>query len=96
MASKTVPITSSSHLKSSGSIVFGSSSAAADNPLHLVLASSSYVVVDFYADWCGPCKQISPIFEQLATAESKPGRLTFCKVDVDSQREVASFYGISA
>lgn len=60
------------------------------------LASTTYLVVDFYADWCGPCKQISPVFEQLAGSESKPGRLTFCKVNVDSQKEVAGTYGISA
>ena len=60
------------------------------------LSSSTYTIVDFYADWCGPCKQISPIFDQLATAESKPGRIVFCKVNVDNQRDVASTYGISA
>lgn len=60
------------------------------------VASSTYTVVDFYADWCGPCKQISPIFEQLAATESKPGRIVFCKVNVDNQRDVASIYGISA
>jgi len=61
-----------------------------------VTTSSSYTIVDFYADWCGPCKVISPIFEQLAAAESKPGRIAFCKVNVDQQRDVASTYGISA
>lgn len=61
-----------------------------------LVSSSTYVVVDFYADWCGPCKQISPIFEQLANQEAKPGRLTFCKVNVDNQRDVAQTYGISA
>jgi len=61
-----------------------------------IVASATYTIVDFYADWCGPCKQISPIFEQLATAESKPGRIVFCKVDVDAQRDVAAIYGISA
>jgi thioredoxin len=59
-------------------------------------ASSTYTIVDFYADWCGPCKQISPIFDQLATAETKPGKIVFCKVNVDNQRDVASNYGISA
>lgn len=59
-------------------------------------ASSTYTIVDFYADWCGPCKVISPIFEQLAAAESKSGRIVFCKVDVDAQRDVAGVYGISA
>ncbi|KAK3054030.1 hypothetical protein LTR09_004807 [Extremus antarcticus] len=60
------------------------------------LSSSTYTIVDFYADWCGPCKQISPIFEQLATAEHKPGKIVFCKVDVDNQKDVAGTYGVSA
>jgi len=64
--------------------------------LRSITSSSAYTIIDFYADWCGPCKVISPIFEQLATAESKPGRMTFVKVDVDAQREVAGNYGISA
>jgi len=61
-----------------------------------ITSTSTYTIVDFYADWCGPCKVISPIFEQLAAAESKPGRITFCKVNVDNQRDVAGTYGISA
>ncbi|EMC98426.1 hypothetical protein BAUCODRAFT_66198 [Baudoinia panamericana UAMH 10762] len=61
-----------------------------------ITSSSTYTIVDFYADWCGPCKVISPIFEKLAAAESKPGRLVFCKVNVDNQRDVASAYAISA
>ncbi|KAF2765021.1 thioredoxin-domain-containing protein [Teratosphaeria nubilosa] len=61
-----------------------------------ITSSSTYTIVDFYADWCGPCKVISPIFEQLAAAESKPGRIVFCKVNVDNQRDVAGTYGISA
>lgn len=60
------------------------------------LASSSYVIVDFYADWCGPCKVIKPVFEQLAAQETKPGRIVFCSVNVDTQRDVAGIYGISA
>ena len=59
-------------------------------------SSSTYTVVDFYADWCGPCKVISPVFEQLASAENKPGKIIFCKVDVDAQREIAGNYGVSA
>ncbi|OCK76052.1 thioredoxin [Lepidopterella palustris CBS 459.81] len=61
-----------------------------------LLGSNTYLIVDFYADWCGPCKAIAPIFQQLATAESKPGRLQFCKVDVDGQPEVAKKYSVSA
>ena len=61
-----------------------------------LLGSSTYLIVDFYADWCGPCKAIAPVFQQLATAEAKPGRLQFCKVDVDGQADVARKYSVSA
>ncbi|KAK3675924.1 hypothetical protein LTR78_004116 [Recurvomyces mirabilis] len=63
---------------------------------HTLTSSSTYTIVDFHATWCGPCKVIAPIFEQLATAETKPGKIVFCKVDVDEQREVAGRYGVSA
>lgn len=49
-----------------------------------------------YADWCGPCKMIAPTFESLATKYSKPKRITFAKINVDNQRDVASQYGVSA
>ncbi|KAK0632197.1 hypothetical protein B0T14DRAFT_490595 [Immersiella caudata] len=61
-----------------------------------VLSSSSIVVADFYADWCGPCKMIAPTFESLSTKYSKPKKIAFCKVDVDSQGEVAQQYGVRA
>jgi len=61
-----------------------------------ILNTNVYVIVDFYADWCGPCKAIAPIFEQLATAESKPGKLNFVKVDVDAHQDIAKQYGVSA
>ncbi|KAL1650077.1 hypothetical protein SLS58_001455 [Diplodia intermedia] len=61
-----------------------------------ILSSNTYVVADFYADWCGPCKTIAPVFEQLAQQEAKPGRLAFVKVDVDAQQGVAGKYGVSA
>ena len=61
-----------------------------------LLSQSNYTVVDFYADWCGPCKAIAPVFAQLAEKESKPGKVQFVKVDVDSQQDVARQYGVSA
>lgn len=61
-----------------------------------LLSQATYTVVDFYADWCGPCKAIAPVFQSLAEKESKPGKLQFVKVDVDSQQEVARKYGVSA
>lgn len=61
-----------------------------------ILSSNMYVVADFYADWCGPCKQIAPMYEQFAKASSVPGYLAFAKVNVDNNREVAAKYGVSA
>lgn len=50
-------------------------------------------VVDFYATWCGPCKAIAPIFEQLAV---KVPEVEFARVDVDRAEDVAREYGITA
>lgn len=61
-----------------------------------LLSQSTYTIVDFYADWCGPCKAIAPVFQALAEKETKPGKLQFVKVDVDSQQDVARKYGVSA
>ena len=61
-----------------------------------LLSQSKYTIVDFYADWCGPCKAIAPVFQGLADKETKPGKMQFVKVDVDSQQEVAKKYGVSA
>ncbi|USP78991.1 hypothetical protein yc1106_06265 [Curvularia clavata] len=61
-----------------------------------LLSQSTYTIVDFYADWCGPCKAIAPVFQSLAEKETKPGKMQFVKVDVDSQQDVARKYGVSA
>ena len=53
--------------------------------------SKGNVIVDFYADWCGPCKIISPIVEQLAK-EIKD--VKFGKLDVDTENEVAQEYDV--
>ena len=57
-----------------------------------VLESVIPVMVDFYADWCGPCKMISPIVEQLA--EEYTGALKVGKVNVDENMNLASQYRI--
>lgn len=49
-----------------------------------------------YADWCGPCKQIAPIFQRLASQHSSPKKVAFAKVNVDSQPEVAQQNRVSA
>lgn len=59
-----------------------------------VLNSDLPVVVDFYADWCGPCKQIAPAMEALA--DKWEGKVRFFKVDIDAETEIARAYNISS
>lgn len=57
-----------------------------------VLKSDTPVLVDFWADWCQPCKMIAPIVEDLS--EEYDGRVKFAKVDVDSNPQTPMTYGI--
>ncbi len=57
-----------------------------------VLQSKRPVLVDFYADWCGPCKVVGPIVEELGNDYA--GRVDVRKVDVDSNPELAGQYGV--
>lgn len=68
------------------------------SPQHFtqVLSSSRIVVADFYADWCGPCKAIAPVYEQLSSQLSRPGTITFTKVNTDAQKDIAQTYNITA
>ncbi|KAM5363699.1 hypothetical protein ACJZ2D_011897 [Fusarium nematophilum] len=61
-----------------------------------LLSSTNVVVADFYADWCGPCKMIAPHFESLAKEHSRPKKVAFAKVNVDSQSTVARSNGVAA
>ena len=51
-------------------------------------------VVDFYADWCGPCKMVAPIIEELSTEYE--GRVRFYKVDTDAEPELSMAFGIQS
>ena len=57
-----------------------------------VLKASGLVVVDFWATWCGPCKMIAPVLEELS--KEYDGKVTFGKVNVDDEAEVTSQFGI--
>ncbi|KAH7083903.1 thioredoxin [Paraphoma chrysanthemicola] len=67
-------------------------------PLHFrtLLNAHTYLIADFYATWCPPCKQIAPIYNQLSTQHTSTGKFAFVKVNVDEQGELAAQYGVTA
>ncbi|KAI0444555.1 thioredoxin-like protein [Xylaria telfairii] len=64
--------------------------------LRALLSSTTHVVVDFYADWCPPCRAIAPIFSKLADSHSSNGKLAFAKVNVDHVNNIAKQYNVTA
>ncbi|HPR30797.1 MAG TPA: thioredoxin domain-containing protein [Prolixibacteraceae bacterium] len=63
------------------------------NPTEWVFKGSKPCLIDFYADWCGPCRITSPILEELA--QEYKGKIDVYKVNVDNERELSQVFGIS-
>ncbi len=59
-----------------------------------VLKNETPVIVDFWAEWCGPCHAVSPVLDKIA--EERAGEVKLVKVNIDEERELAERYGIAS
>lgn len=64
------------------------------NPDKWIYEGNMPAIIDFYATWCGPCKAIAPILEELA--KEYAGKIVIYKIDTDKERELAAAFGISS
>jgi len=64
------------------------------NPKEWVFKGNKPCIIDFYADWCGPCKMLSPIMEELS--HEYAGKVDFYKVNTEQQQELAALFGIQS
>lgn len=65
-----------------------------DNEKEWTYKGSLPAIIDFYADWCGPCKMVAPVLEELA--KEYEGRLTIYKVDTEAEMELSAVFGIQS
>jgi thioredoxin 1 len=59
-----------------------------------VLDNKGIVFVDFYAEWCGPCKMVGPIIDELAESNEYKDKVKFVKINVDSNQKLATQYNV--
>ena len=64
------------------------------NPTEWKYLGDKPCIIDFYADWCGPCKAVAPILEQIA--EEYDGKIYVYKIDTEAEQELASVFGIQS
>lgn len=64
------------------------------NEFKEAIKEEGVVVVDFFANWCGPCKMLAPIFEELSN--EMEGKTQFIKIDVDQSVDIAREYGVKS
>ena len=65
-----------------------------DNPNTFIYKGKLPAVIDFYADWCGPCRRVAPIMERLA--EEFDGKLLVYKINVDQEKDLASAFQVKS
>jgi len=62
------------------------------SPSTFVFKGKTPAIVDFYADWCGPCRRVAPIMEKLA--ETYKGKLKIYKINIDKEKQLAGAFGV--
>jgi thioredoxin len=66
------------------------------NPQEWVFEGNKPCVIDFYANWCGPCKMLAPIMEELAESPEYAGKVDFYKVNTEDEPDLAALFGIQS